>query len=98
MPGAALGYAALAWLARQPGEPNLAVFFLLVAGTGLPVFGLYLHFHRRGDPFPLGRLIMWAVVFRLCGVIGGPFFEDDFHRYLWRASAINCCYPALISF
>ena len=79
----ALGYAALAWLARQPGEPDLAVFFLLVAWTGLPVFGLYLYFHRRGDPFPLGRLIVWAVVFRLCGLIGGPFFEDDFYRYLW---------------
>ena len=79
----ALGYAALAFLARRPGEPDLPVFFLLVAWTSLPVFSLYLYFHRRGEPFPLGRLIFWAVVFRICGLAGGPFFEDDFYRYLW---------------
>ena len=79
----ALGYAALAFLARRPGEPDLPVFFLFVAWTSLPVFSLYLYFHRRGAPFPLGRLIVWAVVFRICGLVGGPFFEDDFYRYLW---------------
>ena len=79
----ALGYAALAFLARRPGEPDLPVFFLFVAWTSLPVFSLYLYFHRRREPFPLGRLIVWAVVFRICGLAGGPFFEDDFYRYLW---------------
>ena len=79
----ALGYAALAVLARQSGEPPLPAFFLLVAWTALPVFGLYLFFRRHDAPFPLGRLILWAVVFRLCGLAGGPFFEDDFYRYLW---------------
>ena len=81
----ALGYAALAVLARQAGEPDLPAFFLLVAWTGLPVFGLYLYFRRREEPFPVGRLILWAVVFRLCGLAGGPFYEDDFYRYLWDA-------------
>ncbi|MYD85514.1 MAG: hypothetical protein F4Y14_04620 [Acidobacteria bacterium] len=81
----ALGYAALAFAARQPGEPDLATFFALVAWTGLPVFGLYLYFRRRGEPFPVGRLIFWAVVFRICGLAGGPFYEDDFYRYLWDA-------------
>ena len=81
----ALGYAALAVLARQPGEPDLALFFLLAAWTGLPVFGLYLYFRRRGDPFPVGRILLWAVVFRICGLAGGPFYEDDFYRYLWDA-------------
>ena len=70
-------------LARQPGEPDLRAFFLLVAWTGLPVFGLFLHFRRTGEPFPVGRLLFWAVGFRLCGLIGGPFYEDDFYRYLW---------------
>ena len=81
----ALGYAALAVLARQPGEPDLPAFFLIVAWTGLPVFGLYLYLQRRGESFPPGRLILWAVVFRLCGLAGGPFYEDDFYRYLWDA-------------
>ena len=80
----ALGYAFLAFLARQPGEPDLPVFFVLVAWTGLPVFGLYLYFRRRDEPFPIGRMFLWAVVFRVCGLIGGPFFEDDFNRYLWN--------------
>ena len=78
-----LGYAALALLARQPGEPPLPLFFLLVAWTGLPVFGLNLHFRRREEPFPLGRLLLWAVAFRICGLAGGPVYEDDFYRYLW---------------
>ncbi|MCY3727582.1 MAG: hypothetical protein OXF97_01115 [Nitrospira sp.] len=79
----ALGYALLAFLARRPGEPDLPVFFLLVAWISLPVFGLYLYFRRCDEPFPFGRLIFWAVVFRICGLAGGPFFEDDFYRYLW---------------
>ena len=79
----ALGYAALAVLARQSGEPPLPAFFLLVAWTGLPVFGLFLYFRRLDAPFPVGRLLFWTVAFRLCGLLGGPFFEDDFYRYLW---------------
>ena len=78
-----LGYVALAVLARQAGEPPLPGFFLLVAWTGLPVFGLYLHLRRREEPFPLGRLLFWATAFRVCGLAGGPFYEDDFYRYLW---------------
>ena len=81
----ALGYAALAILARQTGEPDLAAFFLLAAWTGLPVFVLHRHFRRNGDPFPVDRLVLWAVVFRVCGLAGGPFYEDDFYRYLWDA-------------
>ena len=81
----ALGYAALAVLARQAGEPALPAFFLLVAWTGLPVFGLHLYFRCREEPFPVGRLVFWAVIFRLCGLAGGPFYEDDFYRYLWDA-------------
>ena len=81
----ALGYAALAVLARQAGEPDLPAFFLLVAWTGLPVFGLHLYFRWSGRRFPVGRLILWAVVFRICGLAGGPFYEDDFYRYLWDA-------------
>ena len=79
----ALGYAALTLLARRPGEPDLPVFFLFVAWTSLPVFSLYLYCHRRGELFPLGRLILWAVIFRICGLLGGPIYEDDFYRYLW---------------
>ena len=80
-----LGYVALAVLARPAGEPDLAAFFLLVAWTGLPVFVLYRDFQRRGDAFPVSRLVLWALVFRIAGLVGGPFYEDDFYRYLWDA-------------
>ena len=83
--GCALGYGVLAWAARQPGEPSLA-FFLAIAGwTSLLTFGLYAACRQWGEPFPVGRLLGWAVVFRACGLAGGPFFEDDFYRYLWDA-------------
>ena len=76
-------YFALAFFARQPGEPALSLFFLLTACAGLPVFFLYFYISRRGERFPLGRVLLWATVFRICGLFGGPFFEDDFYRYLW---------------
>ena len=81
----ALGYAALALLARQLGEPDLRAFLVLAAWTGLPAFGLFFHFHRAGEPFPVSRLLFWAIAFRLIGLVGGPFYEDDFYRYLWDA-------------
>ena len=79
----ALGYATLAYLARQSGEPSLLAFFGIVAWTALPAFALYVCAARRDEPIPVARLIFWAVAFRLCGLVGGPFYEDDFYRYLW---------------
>ncbi len=79
----ALGYFSLALLARGPGEPQLAGFYLLMLWTGLPVFGLYLFAQGRGRQIPLGRMLLWALLFRLCGLYGGPLLEDDFWRYLW---------------
>ena len=79
----ALGYGALAVLAREAGEPSLGAFYGIVAWTAMPAFGLYLHAVRRDEPIPVARLLLWAIVFRLAGLVGGPFFEDDFHRYLW---------------
>ena len=76
-------YCALAFFARQPGEPALWLFFLLATCAGLPVFCLYFYVSRSGERFPLGRVFLWAGVFRVCGLFGGPFFEDDFYRYLW---------------
>ena len=82
--GCALAYGGLAWLARQPGEPPLASFLGIAAGAALLTFALYAHHGRRAaGALPVGRLLGWAVVFRLCGLVGGPIYEDDFYRYLW---------------
>ena len=79
----ALGYATLAYLARQSGEPGLLAFYGIVAWTALPAFALYVYVVRRDEPIPVARLLFWAVTFRLCGLLGGPLYEDDFFRYLW---------------
>ena len=79
----ALGYILLAIVARQPGEPALPLYFFLVVWTALPTFALFLHGRQRGHAVSVGQLFLWAVVFRLCGLAGGPFFEDDHFRYLW---------------
>ena len=73
-------------MARQPGEPPLPFFLGISAWASLLTFGLYWR-TRRSPPgaVPVARLISWAVVFRLCGLVGGPFYEDDFYRYLWDA-------------
>ena len=82
--GCALAYGGLAWLARQPGEPPLPFFLGIAASAALLTFGLYAHLGRRpAEALPVGRLLGWAVVFRLCGLVGGPLYEDDFFRYLW---------------
>ena len=78
-----LGYSALAFQARQPGGPDLAGFFGLIAWTALPAFALYWYFRNHHEPLPVGRMFFWAAIFRICGLVGGPFFEDDFYRYLW---------------
>lgn len=84
--GCALAYGALAWEARQPGEPPLPLFFGVSVWASLLTFGLYAYTRNRPPgAIPVGRLIAWSVVFRLCGLVGGPFYEDDFYRYLWDA-------------
>ena len=78
-----LGYGLLAYFARQVGEPDLLTYYGIVVWTAVPVFVLYLYLVRRDESVSIGRLFLWAVAFRLCGFLGGPFYEDDFYRYLW---------------
>lgn len=80
----ALGYAALAWYSRGgAGEPGLDVFFSLMAWVSLPWLGLFWYSRRCPQDFPIVRLVIWALVFRACGLYGVPLFEDDYFRYLW---------------
>ncbi len=84
--GCALGYGVLSWSARQSGDPPLILFLGVAAWAALLTFGLYAYHRRNPDEaFPLGRLLGWAIVFRICGLLGGPIYEDDFYRYLWDA-------------
>ena len=84
--GCALAYGVLSWSSRQSGDPPLLLFLGLAVCAASFTFGLYAYHRRHPDEaFPVGRLIGWAIVFRVLGVIGGPIYEDDFYRYLWDA-------------
>ena len=76
-------YLGLAILARGPGDPGVGSFLLISAGAAALTFGLYAWSGREPGRIRVGRLLIWAVIFRLIGLFGGPFFEDDFFRYLW---------------
>ena len=81
--GCAALYGGLAMLARSPGGPGVGAFLLISAAIAALTFGLYVWSGKQPGRIPVGRLVLWAVVFRAIGLFGGPFFEDDFFRYLW---------------
>ena len=79
-----LGYLALAYYSRGSlGEPNLVSFFALIGWVALPWLAVFALLGKDLDSVPVGRLIVWAVAFRVCGLFGVPLFEDDYFRYLW---------------
>ena len=81
---ALLGYAALAYCSRGDfGEPGLGAFLALMGWVSLPWIFVFACFHGCPDALPVRRLILWAVLFRVCGLLGVPLFEDDYFRYLW---------------
>ena len=79
-----LGYATLAWYSRGSlGNPDLDAFFALMAWVSLSWVGLFWCFRRHPGSLPVARLLVWAALFRICGLFGIPLFEDDWFRYLW---------------
>jgi len=84
--GCVLGYGLLAFYSHQyQGEPSLTLFFTLMGWVSLLTFGVYAYLHPKNEELLIGRLIFWALLFRGCGLLGMPLFEDDFYRYLWDA-------------
>ena len=73
----------LAYTVREAGEPSLLMFYGLVFSAGIPVFVLYLRVIQLDVQIPFSRVFLWAIVFRIAGLLGGPFYEDDYFRYLW---------------
>lgn len=81
-----LAYGLLSWITRSSGDPSLHLFLGLSVCVAAVTFVLYAYHRRHPDKkLSVTRLIIWAVAFRICGLIGGPFYEDDFYRYLWDA-------------
>ncbi len=63
-----VGYAVLAWASHDfPGGAGLPGFFGLLAWVTVPWLLVFLAFRDRPESLPAGRLLLWAVLFRLCG-------------------------------
>ena len=77
-----VGYAALAYWSRF-ADPGLATFFTLIGWVSLPWLAVFAYFRHHPDKLSFGHLVLWAVLFRVCGLFGVPLFEDDYFRYLW---------------
>lgn len=79
-----LGYLALAYYSRGSlGEPSLGPFYALIGWVAMPWLAVFVLLRVHPEAAPVGRLIVWAVAFRVCGLFGVPLFEDDYFRYLW---------------
>ena len=84
--GCLLAYGLLCWTTRSSGGPSLHLFLGLAVCVAAITFGLYAYCRRHPyQKLSVARLVGWALAFRICGLIGGPFYEDDFYRYLWDA-------------
>ena len=81
-----LAYSLLSWITQTSGDPSLHMFLGLSIFVAAITFILYAYYRRHPDQkLSVARLIGWSILFRICGLIGGPFYEDDFYRYLWDA-------------
>ncbi|MCY4223565.1 MAG: hypothetical protein OXF06_01905 [Bacteroidetes bacterium] len=81
-----LAYGVLTWVTQTSGDPSLQLFLGLSICVAAITFLLYVYFHQHPEQkISIRQLILWAILFRICGLIGGPFYEDDYYRYLWDA-------------
>jgi len=81
-----LAYGILTWVTRTSGDPSLQLFLGLSICVAATTFFLYIFLRQHPEQkISIRQLIIWAIIFRVCGLIGGPFYEDDYYRYLWDA-------------
>jgi alpha-1,6-mannosyltransferase len=75
---------AWAWLARASWEVTQVPVAGLLAAVGLAWAATLLAWSaaRRGEVSPR-RVVVWALAFRVLGLLGDPVLEDDHYRYLW---------------
>lgn len=77
-----LAYLWLATASHSPPVP-LVPFFGALAIAWAALLALLAHFRDETRPFPLRRMILWCLLFRVIGLAGEPVLEDDHYRYLW---------------
>lgn len=45
--------------------------------------GAWVYYYRQNAYPSFSEVLLWAISFRLLGIVGNPILEDDFYRYLW---------------
>ena len=77
-----LAYLWLATASETPPVP-LVPFFGALAVAWVALLALMAHFRGDRYEFPVRRMILWCLVFRIIGLVAQPVLEDDHYRYLW---------------
>ncbi len=76
-------YFYLSLLSRQDNPVELPVFYSLLGGVWLLLLGLLYFYFKSGYTPKLKTLLIWALIFRLAGLVAEPVYEDDYYRFLW---------------
>jgi len=62
---------------------TIGVFYWVMIALGGVILWLCPDRAHFKDSVSLRDILLWAIAFRVMGVLGAPIFEDDFYRYLW---------------
>ncbi len=78
--GMACCYSVLTWVSQSESGVSLSLFYACIV---VAAFFYFWPLRFVLSQPTLSAVLGWAIVFRVIGFIGEPFFEDDFYRYLW---------------
>jgi len=81
-----LSYSLLSWESNQQGIVPLEKFLLFIAIPWIGLIALFLkskEINKIIKPSFLKIVIVWAILFRIAGLLAEPIYEDDYFRFLW---------------
>ena len=78
-----LAYAVLTFYSWQRANVPLLAFVSVMVATWALTLLLYCKLDGVSDSSALTRVLLWAILFRICGFVAEPILEDDYFRYLW---------------
>jgi len=78
-----VSYGYLSWVSRGYGQATLIDFYIGVLPGVVITFGLLALEHRGYVRLSWSHVLLFAVLFRVLGVLAYPVLEDDHFRYLW---------------
>ncbi|NOX51318.1 MAG: hypothetical protein GXP16_12410, partial [Gammaproteobacteria bacterium] len=78
-----VSYGYLSWVSRGYGQATLTNFYVGVLPGVVITFGLLALELRGHIRLSWSHVLLFAVLFRVLGVLAYPVLEDDHFRYLW---------------